>query len=286
MKSAHRPFAVRLARRLTALFAVASLGLAVLLPASSHAAETLRFCYERIDVPPWRYVDGTGLHFDLLNRVAKRLDINFELQPLPWKRCMENLKGNLVNGAFAVSFKPDRLPVAVYPGLAPGASGLPDANLRIGTDRYVLVRRRGGNLDWDGQSLQNLNGAIGVQADYSIGTQLRALGATVDDNSQNLRELMMKLAAGRLAGAAILGSANSIFLARNPQLAAQLETRPLPLVEKPYYLVLSHAFVANRPELAARIWKTIETVRKSPEYRKTEQDAHAAGSLRVAGPPG
>jgi polar amino acid transport system substrate-binding protein len=97
---------------------------------------------------------------------------------------------------------------------------------------------------------------------------------------------MMKLAAGRLAGAAILGSANTVYLNKNPQIAAQLETLPVPLAEKTYYLVLSHGYATSRPEQAARIWKTIEAVRKSPEYRKLEQDAFAARPDKAVGPPG
>ena len=50
--------------------------------------------------------------------------------------------------------------------------------------------------------------------------------------------------------------------------AGQLELLPLPLIEKPYFLLLSHALVASNPQLAEKIWKTIEEVRNSPAYRK------------------
>jgi len=60
--------------------------------------------------------------------------------------------------------------------------------------------------------------------------------------------------------------------------AQQIEVLPTPLVEKPYYLILSHAFVAQQPELAARIWKAIEEVRTSAFYRRREHE--------LAGPQG
>jgi polar amino acid transport system substrate-binding protein len=250
-------------------------------------AETLRLCYEPIDVPPWRYANGSGLNYELLTRVAKRIDVQLELQPLPWKRCIEYLKSNLVHGAIAMSFKPDRLAFGVYPGMPPlGAASAPDPAYRISNDRYVLVRRKGSQLDWDGRNFTHLNGAIGSQIGYSIASQLREMGVTVDDGSQKLGELMMKLAAGRLAGAAVLGSSVSILANKDPRLAAQVEVLPTPLVEKSYYLVLSHGFAASRPELATRLYKAIEAVRKSPEYRKLEEGAMAAGTSRPAGPPG
>ena len=43
------------------------------------------------------------------------------------------------------------------------------------------------------------------------------------------------------------------------------------LVEKPYYLILSHAFVAQHPDLAVRIWRTVEEVRTGPAYRRRER---------------
>jgi polar amino acid transport system substrate-binding protein len=46
-----------------------------------------------------------------------------------------------------------------------------------------------------------------------------------------------------------------------------------PLVEKPYYLMLSNAMLKARPELADKIWKSIEEVRNGKEYGKLIQAA-------------
>jgi len=42
--------------------------------------------------------------------------------------------------------------------------------------------------------------------------------------------------------------------------------------------MLSHAFVARHPDLAERIWKTVEEVRTSAFYRRRERE--------LAGPQG
>ena len=60
--------------------------------------------------------------------------------------------------------------------------------------------------------------------------------------------------------------------------AKEIEVVPTPLIEKPYYLMLSHAFVARHPDLAERIWKTIGEVRTSAFYRRREHE--------LAGPQG
>ena len=237
----------------------------MLAPAQAAAPGGVTLCFERQEVPPWRTLDGGGLNFELLAEVSKRTGVRFDFQSMPWKRCLEQLKSNQVDGAFAVSFNPERMELGAYPG---GAKADPSQRMHI--DRYVLVRRRGSRLDWDGKRFHNLDGRIGVQLGYSVADFLRSRHVPVDEGSQRSDELAQKLLAGRLAGAA-LGGGDAKRLMRGP-LGARLDMLPVPLIEKPYYLVLSRAFVAKQPQLAARLWDAIEQGRTSPAYRQREQD--------------
>jgi polar amino acid transport system substrate-binding protein len=230
------------------------------------AKDTITLCFERQEVLPWRTLNGGGLNFELLNQVATKLDITFDYQSMPWKRCLEQLKANEVGGAFAVSFNVGRMAIGEYPG---GAN--PDFGKRMHIDRYVLMRKKGARIDWDGKRLSNVNGAIGFQLGYSVGDFLRGMRVPVDEGSQRASELAQKLIAGRLAGAA-LGGGDAASLMNGP-MAPQLEVLPLPLIEKPYFLILSHALVASNPQLAERIWKGVEEARNSPGYRKLARDA-------------
>jgi polar amino acid transport system substrate-binding protein len=245
--------------------------------------EHITLCFERQEVRPWRTLDGGGLNFELLAEVAKRTGVVFDYQSMPWKRCLEQLKANQVGGAFAVSFNRERMALGAYPGVNPGAVE-PQANVakRMHIDTYMLVRRRGSRLEWDGKSLRNLDGRIGYQLGYSVGDFLRAQGVAVDDGSQRSDELAQKLIAGRLAGAA-LGGGDAARLMRGPY-GKRLEMLPLPLIEKPYYLVLSSALVASQPQLATRLWDAVEEVRNSPAYRKREQQAIGGRNGSAQGP--
>lgn len=240
-----------------------SLSLPALSAAPAAAKESVSLCFEAQDVPPWRTEKGGGLNFALLNMVGQRLNLHFDYQSIPWKRCLAQLKANAVDGAFAVSYKPDRRELGEYPG------GLQvDPSKRMHIDRYVVIRKKGAKVEWDGKSFQNLDGAIGFQLGYSVGDVLRALNLEVDEGSQRADELARKLIAGRLAAAAVGGS-DARNLMRGP-LAPQLEQLPIPIIEKPYFLILSHAMVASRPQLAERIWRAIEEVRNSAAYKKIE----------------
>jgi polar amino acid transport system substrate-binding protein len=249
------------------------LGLAVyclLAQAPARAADTITLCFERQEVLPWRTVDGHGLNFELLAEVARRTGVQFEYQSMPWKRCLEQLKANQVGGAFAVSFSPERQVLGAFPG---GAQV--DPGKRMHVDRYLLVRRRGSPVDWDGKALHNVDGRIGFQLGYSVGDFLRARHVAVDEGSQQASELAQKLIAGRLAAAA-MGGGDTRRLIRGP-VADQLEVLPLPLLEKPYFLVLSHALVASRPQLANRLWDAVEQVRESSAYRRRVHDVTLGG---------
>ncbi|MTV38674.1 transporter substrate-binding domain-containing protein [Duganella radicis] len=233
-------------------------------PVAAAPRETVTLCFEAQDVKPWRTEKGGGLNFELLKLVEQRLDVRFDFQSIPWKRCLAQLKANAVDGAFAVSYKPDRRELGEYPG----GENL-DTSKRMHTDTYVVLRRKGSKVEWDGKHFSNLDGAIGFQLGYSVGDVLRAQNLEVDEGSQRADELARKLIAGRLAAAAVGGS-DAAGLMRGP-LAPQLEQLPVPIIEKPYFLILSHALVATRPQLATRIWSTMEQARNSPDYKKLAQ---------------
>jgi polar amino acid transport system substrate-binding protein len=243
-------------------------------PAAAGPAETVTLCFERANVQPWRTEQQGGLNFALLRMVEQRLNIRFDFHSMPWKRCLAQLQANAYDGAFAVSYMPERRALGVFPGLAgaaAGASAGADNAKRMHVDRYMLLRRKGSAVEWDGKALRNLDGPVGFQLGYSVGAVLRGLGAEVDEGSQRADELARKLAAGRV-GAAAMGGSDAAAVMRSP-MAAQLEVMPLPLIEKPYFLVLSHAMAQRRPELAQRIWHAMAQERASPAYKKLERAA-------------
>lgn len=231
------------------------------------AGAPLRLCFESATILPWRTADGKGLNIELLQQVAPLVGVSFSFQALPWKRCLASLQANEVDGAFAASFSPERLETGAYPG-----GKVADASKRMHTDRYVLLKRKGSPVQWDGKQINNLDGAVGVQLGYSIAGQLRGWGLAVDESSQGALALARRLAMGRVAAVAMGGSDATMLMAQ-PEIANQLEELPLPLTEKAYYLMLSHQLLASQPELAQRIWRGIETVRNSPAYKKQERQA-------------
>lgn len=233
--------------------------------AQTAAPHTLALCYENAEIHPWRLQNHQGLNFDLLRLAADKLRLQLEFRGLPWKRCLAEVQARRVHGAFAVSFNPARLDVGAFPG---GTS--PDFSKRMHVDRYVLVKRKGSALQWNGKSFVGLDGAVGVQLGYSIGDHLRGLGVDVDDGSPGPSALLDKLLAGRIQAAALGGSDAERLVSTNEGAAAHLEILTPALIEKPYFLMLSHEFVRLHPQLAQRLWGAIEEIRQSPGYQKIQ----------------
>ncbi len=234
------------------------------------ARDTLSLCFERKDVPPWRTIDGAGLNFALLNQVSAKLDIDFKYESLPWKRCLAKLAANEVDGAFSVSFSRSRMPMGTFPG-----GEQPDASKRLHVANYSLVRRKGSTINWDGKHFSSVDGLVGFQLGYSVGEFLRDQKLRVDELNIRAGELARQVAAGRLVAAAIFDT--DVAHVMSGPLAPQLEVLPVKLIEKPYFLMLSHKLTTGKPLLAQRLWKLIEEVRNSPAYQKLEHDHADAG---------
>lgn len=228
-----------MAHRYRALFSLAVLGcglqaiamdVATAAPAGAAPVETVSLCFERANVTPWRTEQQGGLNFELLRMVEQRLNIHFDFHSMPWKRCLAQLQANAYDGAFAVSYMPERRALGVFPGVAGASDGAGADNAkRMHVDRYLLLRRKGGAVEWDGRALRKLDGPVGFQLGYSVGDVLRGLQVEVDEGSQRADELARKLIAGRL-GAAAMGGSDAAAVMRSP-MAAQLEVLPLPLIE-------------------------------------------------------
>jgi polar amino acid transport system substrate-binding protein len=233
----------------------------------------LSFCHEDQDSFPWVLRDRPGLNIHMMRLLERELKMPIKLVPMPWKRCLAEMAKNNVHGAFAASYKVDRLEMGHYPA---ARDGRPDPALRLHTSSYSLYRLRGSSINWNGKAFENLTGQIGTLSAHSIIDFLRDRGVSVDDGSKSPVETLRKVQAGRLQGAALQTSRTEHILSQHPDLARSIERVPVLLEERPYFLMLSFGLVEQAPELAGTIWRNIERIRESAEYRRIEQDFYNA----------
>lgn len=253
----------------------------LLLATASVAADKreLTFCYENENIRPWQYRNGTGLNFELLDRVAARLGLRFHYQAAPWKRCLLDLKGNVFAGVMDASFKIERLDNGSYPP-HPADLAAPDPGKALHIERYVIVRRQGSTVGWNGETFERLRNPAGAPLGYSVADELRSAGIPVDDGAPTTFDVLQKLLRGRIDVAVLLQGEVAALLAEDPALARGLEVLPRPYAEKPYYLMFSHRLARSEPELVHRIWSAIALERATPDWQMQERRALAGSRSR------
>lgn len=242
---------------------------------SSVAAKpgALVFCHEDQDSYPWVLRDRAGLNIVMLRLLERDIGMPIRFLPLPWRRCLAELAANNVDGAFAASFKAERLSMGRYPS---GKDGKPDPARRLHMSSYSLYRAKGNALRWNGSRFDGLQGQIGTLTSHSIIDFLLERGVAVDSGSKSPVETLRKVALGRLQGAALQTPRAEHVLAQMPELARQLEREPVLLEERAYYLMLSNRLVDSEPQLADTVWRQIERIRDSAPYKQAELDFFGA----------
>jgi polar amino acid transport system substrate-binding protein len=226
----------------------------------------IRLCQDSEDVYPWTLKGRPGLNNILLNIVEAKTGVTFSVTAEPWKRCQEEMKIGAIDGMFAISFLSERQAFGVYPMRGTD----PDTNKNLMIDGYSLYRRRGDDsVKWDGREI-TINGIVGVQRGYSVNEQLQKLNVKIDSGTYLVEDNLRKLIAGRVAALALRTTEGDSVLAMNREFSGKVEKLPIPLVEKPYYLIFSKQYAAMHATQIQDLWNMIERVRNSPEYKAME----------------
>ncbi len=229
---------------------------------------SLHLCYE--DQLEWSWIRparGGDSGYILLELARAQLGRTIDYVGLPWKRCLEQVQDGSMDGAVGASFLPERQAIGVYPT---DEAGKPDPARRLTFNGYHLFVPKESTLGWDGQHFTNLSGPIATILGYSIAEQLKASGAQVYQtsagNDQTLALFRLVLG-GHAAAAAMIDAGGDTVLQNHPEIADRLVKYPVPLVEKPYYLMFSHQFYDANPDLAEQIWAGLAALRDSTEYK-------------------
>lgn len=244
----------------------AGLVLALVAAGPALAGERLACVYAFGEAPPFQLGEGEavpkehpGMAVELMQMAAAGLDIDLTLSRLPNRRVVPAVTGNASDCAFALSFLPERAAAVAYPL----SNGRLDRDRRIGSSAYVVYRRAGSALQWDGRRFSGLeDGAVGINAGFAAREELVRMGVPVEE-ADSTTSNMRKLAAGRIAAYVVHAAIGDDYLARVAQ--SGIEKLPVPFLEKDYYVVLSKKFVGENPELAERLWDRLAALRARHE---------------------
>ncbi|MBB5204560.1 polar amino acid transport system substrate-binding protein [Inhella inkyongensis] len=251
------------------------LALAISWPAVQ--AETLRVCLNDVGHPPWRDSDAqgkakrSGLDFVFLKLLGERSGVRIDVDLLPWKRCLADVKSGNQDAILGISYLLEREELGHYPQL----SGQPDPSLAVRFDRYAWYAAADSGIHWDGKILHGVTAEtlVGVPSGYSIAVQVKQLGLKVDDAARTSQANLEKLARGRVQLAALQAREADQLLAMSPKLAQQVRRLEPLFQDRAYYMLFSRLFVARSQRPLPLWWREVVAVRDSAEYRRAESAA-------------
>ncbi|MFC4157866.1 substrate-binding periplasmic protein [Chitinimonas lacunae] len=241
-------------------------GLALLLagPLQAGEAPTLNWCHEDNETYPWILPDKGGLYQVLAKLTASRLGIRVVLHPLPWRRCLLDVRAGRMDGVLGAGFTAERCEVGVYP---PGPDCKPDQSRYLYIDRYPLYRYRGSLLQWDGKRLSGYRSAIAAQPGFLAARTLSQHRVPIDESDKEPYQIMRKVAAGMVDAAVLQAPTGDKLLREVSDFSATVERMPIPFLEYPTYLLVSHARYQADPQQARQVWDALVAVRQSAEFK-------------------
>lgn len=199
-------------------------------------AQTVTLTYENSESYPWNLNDGKGIDLILLKMVDDALpEVIFKYKQAPWKRCLNNIKSNITEGCFPVSFKEKRKVFGFYPG-----GGTPNKSQRMHSSSYSLYVLSHSNIDVTGKlTISGLIGKVVAPAGYSIVDDLVKRGYRVDAGASSTERNFDKLLKGRAVAVAALTSNGNNILLENKKYSDKIRMIKTPLISTFYYILFS-----------------------------------------------
>ncbi|EGQ7850845.1 transporter substrate-binding domain-containing protein [Vibrio vulnificus] len=222
---------------------------------------TITLAYGDVESFPFQMGNGNlvaeppGVSVDVIEQAARLLNIKINYVRVPGKRVLSQLKANQVDGGFIFSYSQERAQYARYPMKDQHA----DHNLRIATLDYYFYKLKEQPFTWDGLQLSSIGDLpVGAHTGFSITKRLKESNVNILEigSTEKLFEMLGKR---RLTAIAIQSNIASSYI--NEHQLSTVERVSPPISTKDYYLIFSHEFAEENPQLVQNIWEMIGLIR-------------------------
>jgi len=234
------------------------------------AREQLIFAYQNTDNYPFQVGDGRvidktkpGIAVEMIQKMAKDLNLDIKLIRLPWNRALFQLKAGKIHGLFSSSYKKEREKYGVFPK----KNNAIDKTRRSYSNSYFIYTLKSSHVNWDGKTIKNNHYPIHAPLGFSIVDDLKSMGLKVTESNSLERDFNL-LSLKRIDTLVTLGQTGESFLSKNKDYKDSVKRLTPPLKTKNYYLILSNQFFNKNPKISEKIWNSIKKFRISREYKK------------------
>jgi hypothetical protein len=236
------------------------------------AGRPWRVCITDLQLPPYLNNDPArlGVSERLLIDAGRRVGLAVELLRYPIRRCRLLFDGGELEAVVAA-------PIATNQQTAqfPMKDGAVDAERRVARLALVWVKRSDSALGWDGRQLTGLAPAaapplVGIRGAARLTTEaLQPLGVGIDEAALSSRQLLAKLAAGRVDLAIGLREDLEALLRERERAGERpaLQMLNKPLLISDFHVALRLGAPESERRLAEAWWTEIGRMRELPDYR-------------------
>lgn len=237
----------------------------LLIVACNANAVTMRLCMLDHPFPPFTMPDGSGQVDELLRLAAREDGTVIETTLAPRLRCIARFKAGEVDALLA-AFMPDRMAYGVFPMAGAAA----DEARAVGVVRFVIYRKKGSKLQWDGHAFTGVDRRpIGIQTGLAVAQRLRQAGLTVDEGAKTVEQNLEKLARGRVQAVVALEDGSPPLADR--ALIDQIEVLPMPFDSAPIYLQVQPGYYASNRETVDKLWGAAGRIRASSAFQQYQK---------------
>lgn len=227
-----------------------------LLPAAVAAPPlALKMCVFDHPFPPMTNPDGSGQAQELLRRASALQPVRIQNVVKPRYQCMQQLRSGEVDAMLA-AFIEDRTEYGAYPM----KDSQPDTSRAVGDLNFMVSRRHGGKVDWDGMQFVNLGRQpVGTQPGLLHVALLRQLNVVIDDSAGSPEQVFAMLAQNRVAAVVTQQGEGEALIARKYK--GEIDMLPKPFQVTPMYLLVNKAFYQKHQPQIDAYWDAIRQVK-------------------------
>ena len=182
--------------------------------------------------------------------------------PLPWRRCVTEVKTKVYEGAIGAVATETLLDYMRFPR----AGGDLDVSNSLGDIVFVAMRSVSGNAGWNGQHFEHISRPVLYNpAAQAIEDKLTKLGVAKDGSTPQEERMMSMLLVGR-ADIAIGREDAVLDLLETPPFRDNIEILPRPFLATPTYLAFGKSWAAENAVYIEAVWKEIGRLRETPGW--------------------
>jgi hypothetical protein len=238
-------------------------------PSTARVEDPISICVEDRFWPPGSFFkDGkaVGTHIEQARRTFEQLNLPYQFEKMPWKRCIQSAASGAVDSILSISHSEDREKTLHYPQGANSTDEHPESLEHV---TFVLVTRVGDTPPRAGEPIPKSLQPIGIPLGYNAGPYYGAKGIDEIHLSQKV-DMLNVLARKRINSLLMAQPLYTFTLSQRLDSAAFHQTK-LPELQGPLYLAFSRKSDVTEAERKA-IWRSIATLHSDEATMKIIQD--------------